>query len=457
MSLNPNYLQRFAVAPMLDWTTRYCRAFHRQLSKHAVLYTEMVATSTVIHSKNDHLFFRPEWEGDVILQLGGSDPKQMAEVAAKIQANKDKYPYVGINLNVGCPSPRVQSGSFGAVLMNDPELVADCMIALKDNCDLPLSVKTRIGVDELDSFEFLESFILPIIDVGIDDFVLHARKAYLNGLSPKENREVPPLNYQRVFDLKGEYPELNICINGGITSLTQAHELLQQVDGVMLGREAYSNPVVLTGVDAILFDDLQNSFAKLTGKFDPTLTGDKSFSLYPDQFVIEDKGYAFNTKLKMSIFSGFNILYKNEPFLKETELLIQEIHEHNIHRRKQGISEARTWYLEEHPIAVPKHQPKSEITATARFTRLQKIAATESMFIAFEKLRPFWESEIKNGTDLPHLFKPILGAFNGIPGARSFRRYFSDHGFKPGANIDVIYYALDMIYDKFIQYVKSSF
>lgn len=456
MPINHDYMQRFTVAPMLDWTTRWCRAFHRQLTKHAVLYTEMVACSTILNSKNDYLYFRPEWEGDVIIQLGGSNPQQFAEVARRIQQNLDKYPYVGINLNVGCPSPKVQTGNFGACLMAEPDLVAECMVALQDNCELPVSIKTRIGIDDIDSFEFLEDFVVKNMEVGVHDFVVHARKAYLKGLSPKENREVPPLNYQRVFDLKSEYPELDISINGGITDLTQSIQLLEQVDGVMMGREAYSNPLVLTGVDAIIFDDFNNDFSNLNIKFDKTLTADKSYTLYPKQYVKEDSQQALERRIVESIFAGYSVLNNSEPFYHETKVLNTEIFKRAAKYEEQALAEGRAYYTEGNLRPVVKHQPKSEISNAARFMRLQQIAATEAMFMAIERLRPFIIEEAERGVVIPHLFKPLLGAFNGIPGARNFRRYISENGFVQGANVDVIFYALDLMYEKFLQYVESS-
>lgn len=244
--------QRFSVAPMLDWTDRHCRYFHRLMSKHAVLYTEMVTTGAIIHGKGDYLGFNPE-EQPVVLQLGGSNPAEMAH-CAKLAEQRG---YDAVNINVGCPSDRVQNGMFGACLMANPQLVADCVKAMQDAVSIPVSVKTRIGIDDSDEYQFLQDFVSKVADAGCQQFVVHARKAWLKGLSPKENREIPPLNYQRVYQLKQDFPALDISINGGIKTLAQAAEQLQQLDGVMIGREAYANPYLLSQVDALLYGEAQ--------------------------------------------------------------------------------------------------------------------------------------------------------------------------------------------------------
>lgn len=242
--------QRFSVAPMLDWTDRHCRYFHRLMSKRAVLYTEMVTTGAIIHGKGDYLAFNTE-EHPLVLQLGGSHPAEMAH-CAKLAEQRG---YDAININVGCPSDRVQNGMFGACLMANPHLVADCVKAMQDATDIPVSVKTRIGIDDSDEYHFLQDFIATVADAGCQQFVVHARKAWLKGLSPKENREIPPLNYQRVHQLKQDFPALDISINGGIKTLVEAAEQLQQLDGVMIGREAYANPYLLSQVDSLLYGD----------------------------------------------------------------------------------------------------------------------------------------------------------------------------------------------------------
>ncbi|WP_440054936.1 tRNA dihydrouridine(20/20a) synthase DusA [Pseudoalteromonas sp. T1lg65] len=242
--------RRFSVAPMLDWTDRHCRTFHRKLSKHAVLYTEMITTGAIIFGKGDYLAFG-EHELPVALQLGGSDPKALAECAKRAQ----EYGYSEVNLNVGCPSDRVQNGRFGACLMAEPQLVADCVAAMKAEVSIPVTVKTRIGIDEQDSYEFLTALIEASHQVGCDDFIIHARKAWLQGLSPKENREIPPLDYPRVYQLKKDYPHLHVSINGGVKTIEECQHHLQHIDGVMIGREAYSNPFMLSQVDELLYGD----------------------------------------------------------------------------------------------------------------------------------------------------------------------------------------------------------
>lgn len=241
---------------MMDWTDRNCRAFHRALSTRALLYTEMVTAPAVIHGDRDRLLGFDAVEHPVALQLGGSDPAQLAE-AAKIG---EAYGYDEINLNVGCPSDRVQSGRFGACLMREPELVADCMAAIKEAVSVPATVKCRIGVDDQDPLVSLFATVDASAAVGIDSFVVHARKAWLKGLSPKENRDVPPLDYALVRRLKRERPHLTICINGGIGDLDQAEAHLDdadgvQLDGVMLGRAAYHEPALMGQVDRRIFGE----------------------------------------------------------------------------------------------------------------------------------------------------------------------------------------------------------
>nr|WP_228720396.1 tRNA dihydrouridine(20/20a) synthase DusA [Zophobihabitans entericus] len=246
-SLSRYPLNRFSVAPMLDWTDKHCRYFHRLLTKQALLYTEMVTTGAILFGKGDYLAYN-EQEHPVSLQLGGSDPVALAK-CAKLAEERG---YDEINLNVGCPSDRVQNGRFGACLMSDAQLVADCVKAMQDEVAIPVTVKTRIGIDEQDSYDFLCQFIETVMPY-CHTFIVHARKAWLSGLSPKENREIPPLDYLRVYQLKQDYPDLTIAINGGIKSLTEAQEHLKYVDGVMMGREAYQNPIVLSQVDQMLF------------------------------------------------------------------------------------------------------------------------------------------------------------------------------------------------------------
>lgn len=245
-----NLSHRVCVAPMMDWTDRHCRYFHRGLTRHALLYTEMVTADAVIHGKREVLLGLSREENPVALQLGGSDPAKLAE-AARIGAS---FGYDEINLNVGCPSDRVQEGRFGACLMAEPELVGDCVAAMRARVGIPVTVKCRIGIDDQDADVDFQSFIDVVAGAGCTTFIVHARKAWLSGLSPKENREVPPLDYDRVYRLKAARPELEIIINGGITSLEACAHHLAHVDGVMLGRAAYQEPYILAEVDRRFFE-----------------------------------------------------------------------------------------------------------------------------------------------------------------------------------------------------------
>ena len=234
---------------MLDWTDRHCRYFLRLLSQHSVLYTEMVTTGAIIYGKGDYLGFN-EQEHPVVLQLGGSNVEDMAKCASIAQEKG----YDEININVGCPSDRVKNGSFGACLMAAPDVVAQCLRAMRKEVDIPVTVKCRIGIDDMDDDKGLSDFILPNAEAGCEHFIVHARKAWLQGLSPKQNRDIPPLNYERVYGLKQDNPNLLISINGGITSLDQAKEHLKHVDGVMMGREVYANPYILSEVDSAIYE-----------------------------------------------------------------------------------------------------------------------------------------------------------------------------------------------------------
>ncbi|GKX64152.1 tRNA-dihydrouridine(20/20a) synthase [Pragia fontium] len=324
---HPYPMQRFSVAPMLDWTDRHCRYFHRLLSGQTLLYTEMITTGAILFGKGDYLAYSQE-EQPVALQLGGSDPQALAECARRAEA----LGYSEINLNAGCPSDRVQNGRFGACLMAEPELVADCVKAMKDAVSIPVTVKTRIGIDDSDSYEFLQRFITVVSEQGdCDNFTLHARKAWLSGLSPKENREIPPLDYPRVYQVKQEFPHLTIAINGGIKTLEQAKEHLQYVDGVMMGREAYQNPGILAEVDRELF---------------------------------------------------------------------------GIERDIRQASDV-----------------------------------VEAMY-------PYIEQELSKGTYLGHITRHMLGLFQGIPGARQFRRHLSENAHKAGADVEVLRQALALVTGK---------
>ena len=322
--------QRFSIAPMLDWTDRHCRYFHRKLSGDTLLYTEMVTTGAIIHGKGDYLAYSED-EHPLALQLGGSDPAALAQ-CAKLAEERG---YDEINLNVGCPSDRVQNGRFGACLMVDAALVADCIKAMRDVVSIPVTVKTRIGIDEQDSYEFLCDFVGTVAQQGgCDTFIIHARKAWLSGLSPKENREIPPLDYPRVYQLKRDFPTLTMAINGGIKTLEEAKLHLQHMDGVMMGREAYQNPGILAQVDCELF-------GRDTAFIDP-------------------------------------------------------------------------------------------------------VAVVRSMY-------PYIEAELSQGTYLGHVTRHMLGLFQGIPGARQWRRHLSENAHKPGADVRVLEAALALVADKIPQ------
>ncbi|WP_302172140.1 tRNA dihydrouridine(20/20a) synthase DusA [uncultured Hydrogenophaga sp.] len=240
---------RLSVAPMMDWTDRHCRYLHRLLSRHTLLYTEMVTTGALMHgSVQRHLRFNAE-EHPVALQLGGSEPDELARAARMGQ----EWGYDEINLNCGCPSERVQRGAFGACLMAEPQTVADGVKAMRDAVDIPVTVKHRIGIDRTESYEFVRDFVGTVAEAGCEVFIVHARNAWLQGLSPKENREIPPLRYELAHRLKQDFPQLTIAVNGGITTNAQIAEHLQHVDGVMVGREAYHHPWLLTSWDNAFF------------------------------------------------------------------------------------------------------------------------------------------------------------------------------------------------------------
>ena len=314
--------RRFSVAPMMDWTDRYCRYFHRLLSRNTLLYTEMVTTGALIYGDIERHLHYHDIEHPIALQLGGSDPKALAQ---SVQI-ADTYHYDEINLNCGCPSDRVQSGKFGAVLMKDPKLVAQCFESMQEVTETPITIKHRIGVDDQDGYQPLCDFVGTVANVGCKTFIVHARKAWLQGLSPKQNREVPPLEYQHVFQLKRDFPQLEIIINGGVSTLDQTQELLASVDGVMMGREAYQNPYILAEVDQKIYHDKQ-------------------------------------------------------------------------------------------PIP----------------SRVQVL----------EKFSNIIEKELSKGIKLSHMTRHILGLYQGVPGARKFRRYISENAHRRDAGIDVLYQALN--------------
>lgn len=305
----------------MDWTDRHCRYFHRLLSPNARLYTEMVTSPALIHGDRERLLGFDAFEQPLALQLGGSDPVELAE-AARIG---EQFGYDEINLNVGCPSDRVQSGRFGACLMREPALVADCFVAMRDAVSIPVTIKCRLGVDEQDELADLEHFIETVAAKGCGLFVVHARKAWLKGLSPKENRDVPPLNYERVYQLKRDFADLDIIINGGIGTLADVEAHLLHTDGVMLGRTAYHEPFRLAELELALFG-----------------------------------------------------------------------------------------------TALPAREA------------------------VVEQMRPYIEKHIANGGKLQHISRHLLGMFQGLPGARSWRRHLSENAHRIDADVSVVDQALEL-------------
>jgi tRNA-dihydrouridine synthase A len=309
---------------MMDWSDHHCRFFWRLLTRKALLYTEMVTTGALIHGDRERfLHFNPE-EHPVALQLGGSDPADLARCARWAR----EWGYDEVNLNCGCPSDRVQSGMFGACLMAKPQLVADCVRAMVDASDIPVTVKHRIGIDDMEHYEELVGFIEPIAAAGCSVFIVHARKAWLQGLSPRQNREIPPLNYPWVYQLKKDFPDLTIVINGGVQTLEECHTHLEQVDGVMIGREAYQNPWMLAEVDSALY----------------------------------------------------------------------------------GMDKP-----------------------------------ADSRDDVIDTLLPYVEEQLARGVHLNHITRHILGLYQGVPGARKFRRHLSENAYKKGAGIDVLIDAFDLV------------
>lgn len=251
MKLTAYKPRRISVAPMMDWTDRHCRLFHRQITRHTWLYTEMVTTGALLHGDVPrHLDFN-EGEHPLALQLGGSEPGDLAK-SAKLG---EQWGYDEINLNCGCPSERVQKGAFGACLMNEADLVADCVKAMRDAVSIDVTVKHRIGIDDIASYDFVRDFVGTVAQAGCHTFIVHARKAILKGLSPKENREIPPLRYDFAYRLKQDFPDLEIILNGGVKTVAEIDEHLLHLDGVMLGREAYHNPYLMASFDAHYYQD----------------------------------------------------------------------------------------------------------------------------------------------------------------------------------------------------------
>ncbi len=249
-------MRKLCIAPMMDCTDRHYRYFVRFLTKRTLLYTEMLTAAALIHGDRDKLLGHDAAEYPLALQLGGSDPRELA-LAAKMA---EDYGHCEVNLNVGCPSDRVQAGQFGACLMKQPKLVAECVAAMLTSVSIPVTVKMRIGVDDCDSYAQLAHFTEQLAQAGCKVFIVHARKAWLQGLSPRQNREIPPLRYDVVYRLKNDFPDLQVVINGGVKTLVDAQQHLRQVDGVMIGREAYANPALLRDVDQEIFGDPMQAF-----------------------------------------------------------------------------------------------------------------------------------------------------------------------------------------------------
>ncbi|WP_299378547.1 tRNA dihydrouridine(20/20a) synthase DusA [uncultured Kiloniella sp.] len=316
--------RKVCVAPMLDWTDRHYRYFARLISKHAVLYTEMITTGALIHGDRDRYLQFNRQESPLALQLGGSNPEELATCAKMAE----DLGYDEVNLNVGCPSDRVQNNMIGACLMGHPELVADCVSAMKNAASIPVTVKHRIGIDDQDSYEELHHFVNTVAVAGCSTFIVHARKAILQGLSPKENRDIPPLKYDVAYQLKQDFSSLELIINGGIKTIDECREHINHLDGVMVGREAYQNPWLLSHVD--------------------------------------------------------EALYGSKP---------------------------------------------------SDMTRLQVV----------EAMIPYIEEEMNKGSYLGHITRHILGIFHGMPGGKKFRRYISENAHKPGATVDVLKHAINIV------------
>ena len=292
MKTPSTFSRRLSVAPMMDWTDRHCRAFHRVLSRHALLYTEMAVDKAIIHGDTTRLIGFDAAEHPVAIQLGGSDPRELAQASRTAES----FGYCEINLNVGCPSDRVQSGRFGACLMQEPQLVADCVAAMQDAVSVPVTVKCRIGVDDQEPEQALFTLVDAVATRGVTSFAVHARKAWLKGLSPKENRSVPPLDYGLVHRLKAERPELEIILNGGLENLDHALQESAGLDGAMIGRAAYHTPWILARVDSAVF-----------GEADPVPTRSQALATYRPYIAAHlDMGGRLHdiTRHMMGLFAG---------------------------------------------------------------------------------------------------------------------------------------------------------
>ncbi len=299
------FSRRLSVAPMMDWTDRHCRAFHRVLTRHALLYTEMAVDKAIIHGDTARLIGFDAAEHPVAIQLGGSDPGELAQAARTAEG----FGYCEINLNVGCPSDRVQSGRFGACLMQEPELVADCVAAMQDAVSVPVTVKCRIGVDDQEPEQALFTLVDTVAARGVTSFAVHARKAWLKGLSPKENRSVPPLDYALVHRLKAERPELEIILNGGLEDLDHAIEQSAGLDGAMIGRAAYHTPWILARVDSAVF-----------GETDPVATRSQALAAFRPYIA----AYLKNGGRLHDITRHMMGLYAGEPGARQWRRILSE-------------------------------------------------------------------------------------------------------------------------------------
>ena len=289
--------RRLVVAPMMELTDRHYRYLVRLLTRHTLLYTEMLTCKAVIHGDREYLLGKDSQEGPVVLQLGGSEVATMAEAACI----GEEWGYDEINMNVGCPSDRVKAGRFGACLMAEPELVRDVVSGMQDKVDIPVTVKCRLGIDRDDSYEALESFAKVVLQSGCKHLIIHARKAWLDGLSPKENRTIPPLRYEYVYRLKQSYPDVHISINGGIDNLVDAKEHLTRVDGVMIGRAAYYSPAILAGADQEIFSDLPDGYSH-TADLQTLTTVARSYAAYMQTWMDQGVRLSAMSRHLVSLF-----------------------------------------------------------------------------------------------------------------------------------------------------------
>ncbi|MEQ3693093.1 MAG: tRNA dihydrouridine(20/20a) synthase DusA [Thalassolituus sp.] len=297
--------RRFSTAPMMDWSDKHCRYFWRQLTKDTLLYTEMITTGALIHGNRERFLEYNDIEHPIALQLGGSKPDELAACAKFAE----DWGYDEVNLNVGCPSDRVQNNMIGACLMAHPQLVADCIKAMQDATKIDVTIKHRIGIDDQDSYEEMRDFVGTVADTGCKTFIVHARKAVLQGLSPKENRDVPPLRYDDVYRLKQELPQLEIIINGGIKTHEQIADIMPHVDGVMLGREAYQNPSVLLDADHLYFGGEKSDISK----------ADRIRAMYPYVEELLGKGASLHyiSRHTLGLFNGEQGARQYRRFLSE--------------------------------------------------------------------------------------------------------------------------------------------